>query len=98
MRITKTSPLRLWVAGQAQNPVGLDIPVHDFNQYGIEGIIGNPEDEDEEDRPIFSSPVIELNERCLAELNAIAPNPSNYQIDQYVINLEIIKRYSGNEH
>ena len=32
MRTTKTSPLRQWIAGQAQNPVGLDIPLHDLNQ------------------------------------------------------------------
>jgi transposase len=98
MRTTKTSPLRLWIAGQAQNPVGLDIPLHELNQYGVEGDIDDETDENEEGRPIFSSPVVEFNERCLAELNAVAPNPSNYWIDQYMTNLEIIERYSESDN
>ena len=53
MRTTETSPLRLWIAGQAQNPVGLDIPLHDLNQYGVEGDIDDETDEHEEGRPIF---------------------------------------------
>ena len=95
MRTTKTSPLRLWIAGQAQNPVGLDIPVNDLEHYGVEGDIN---DENEGDRPIFSPPVLEFSESCLAELNAVAPNPSNYLIDQYMTNLEIIERHSESEH
>ena len=95
MRTTKTSPLRLWIAGQAQNPVGLDIPVNDLEHYGVEGDIN---DENEGDRPIFSPPVVEFSESCLAELNAVAPNPSNYLIDQYMTNLEIIERHSESEH
>ena len=95
MRRTKTSPLRLWIAGQVQNPVGLDIPVNDLEHYGVEGDINN---ENEGDRPIFSPPVVEFSESCLAELNAVAPNPSNYLIDQYMTNLEIIERHSESEH
>ncbi len=99
MRTTKTSPLRLWIAGQAQNPVGLDIPPDDLNQYGVEGEIdADTDDEIEDGRPIFSPPVVEFNERCLAELNAVPPNPGNYWIDQYMTNLEIIERHSDNEH
>ena len=57
MRTTKTNLLRLWIPGQAQNPVDLDIPLHNLIQYGVEGDIND-------------------------ELNAVAPNPSNYWIDQ----------------
>ena len=32
MRTTKTNPLRLWIAGQAQNPVDLDIPLYNLIQ------------------------------------------------------------------
>ena len=98
MRTTKTSPLRLWIAGQAQNPVGLDISPNDLNQYGVEDDIDDEIDENEEGRPIFSPPVVEFNERCLTELNALAPNPSNYWIDQYMTNLEIIERHSQSGH
>ena len=54
MRTTKTSPLRLWIAGQAQNPVDLDIPLYDLIQYGVEGDIDDETDKNEEGRPIFS--------------------------------------------
>ena len=64
----------------------------------MEGDIDDETDENEEGRPIFSAPVVELNERCLTELNAVAPNPSNYWIDQYMTNLEIIERHSESEH
>ena len=53
MQTSKTSPLRLWFAGQVQNPVSLDISLHDVNQYGVEGDIDNETDENEEGRPIF---------------------------------------------
>ena len=89
MRTIETSPLRLWIAGQAQDPVGLDIPLHDLSQYGVEGDIDDETDEHEEGRPIFFPPVVELNERCLTELNALAPNPSNYWFDQYMTNQKV---------
>jgi hypothetical protein len=98
MRTIKTSPLRLWIAGQAQNPVGLDTPLHDLNQYGVKGNIDDESDENEEGRPIFSPPVVEFDERCLAELNAVVPNPSNHWIDQFMTNLEIITRHSESEN
>ena len=88
----------MWLAGQAQNPVGLDIPLHDLNQYSVEGDMDDESNENEEGRLIFSPPVVEFNERCPNELNAVAPNPSNYWIDQYLTNLKIIKRHSEGKH
>ena len=64
----------------------------------MEGDIDDETDKNEEGRPIFFPPVVELNERCLTELNAVALNPSNYWIDQYMTNLEIIERHSKSEH
>ena len=56
MRTTKTSPRSLWMAGQVQNPTGLDILVDDVQQYGTEEEIDDTsDDENEEGRPIFFS-------------------------------------------
>ena len=54
MRTTRTSPLRLWVAGQLHNPMGIDDPVDiDPAYYGLEGVI---EEAEESDRPIYEPP------------------------------------------
>ena len=39
MRTTKTSPRRLWVSGQLNNPVGIELTDEELQFYGIEGNI-----------------------------------------------------------
>ena len=56
MTTTKTSPRSLWMAGQVQNPTGLDILVDGVQQYGTEEEIDDiSNNENEEGRPIFFS-------------------------------------------
>ena len=58
MKATKTSPLSLWISGQLQNPIGVDIPPENLELYGIEG---NVEDDCiEDERPTFVSHTVEF--------------------------------------
>lgn len=38
MRTTRSLPLRMWVSGQLQNPVGLELMGAAIENYGVEGI------------------------------------------------------------
>jgi hypothetical protein len=49
MRTTKSSPFRLWIAGQAQNPTGLDKSTVNWQNFGIEGNVDHEDDPREEE-------------------------------------------------
>ena len=61
----RSSPLRLWLAGQMQDP-GPDVSILDLNNYGVEGIV--TDDEDRDNRPVFCPRVIKIDEPCKSEL------------------------------
>eukprot|EP00112_Aurelia_sp_Birch-Aquarium-sp1_P000010 Seg1.12 transcript_id=Seg1.12/GoldUCD/mRNA.D3Y31 product="hypothetical protein" protein_id=Seg1.12/GoldUCD/D3Y31 len=84
MRTIKTSPLKLWVSGQMQSPVGVELEDADLEYYGAEGII--------EDatvpggRPIFAAPYL-LSDELLDHLNMRVPQnlfSENHGIIMYV--------------
>ena len=39
IRTSRSSPIRMWVAGQLQNPVGVELTHEATNYYGVEGFI-----------------------------------------------------------
>ena len=94
MRTARSSPLRLWIAGQVQNPVGLNLSVDKGQEYGVEGVVDPSEDLEEIGRPIFSPPLLELSDNCKLELDYIEPSTTNYRIENYLLALEIIKRHT----
>ena len=64
MRAAKTSPFRLWISGQLQNSVGVDIPPENPELYGVDDYI-------EDKRPTFVSPTDgDLDEEILERLHA----------------------------
>lgn len=96
VRTMKSSPLRVWLAGQLQNPVGLEDDFVDVEHYGMEGVLHDERDEDS--RPIFEMPHT-LSDHCLESLRNQVPsswNSSNYGIDVYLQALSIIE--NSNEH
>ena len=96
VRTMKSSPLCVWLAGQLQNPVGLEGEFVDVEQYGMEGVLHDERDEDS--RPIFEMPHT-LSDHCLESLRNQVPsswNSSNYGIDVYLQALSIIE--NSNEH
>lgn len=94
MRSTRSSPLRLWIAGQVQNPVGLNLSVDEVQEYGVEGVVDPSEAREETGRPIFSPPLLELSDNYKLELDSIVPSTTNYRIENYLLALEIIKRHT----
>ena len=90
VRRIKTSPLRLWVAGQIHCP--LDYMSEDqLCNFGVEGILT---DEEFDDRPIITYPTDNiLIEIVVTQLNADVPfelKPENYGINNFIKVKEII--------
>ena len=95
MRTTRTSPLKLFISGQYQNPIGSEVCI-DFENYGSEGFINEVRSREEDSRPIFETPN-ELNQECRVKLEqAISNNwtSNNYGIDVYLVALSIIEQYN----
>ena len=44
VRTMKSSPLRVWVAVQLQNPVGIESDIANVEHYGVEGILHEERD------------------------------------------------------
>ena len=96
MRTVRTSPLKLWVSGQLNSPMNVDLTEQEQCFYGVEGI-----DVDEESvttgRPIFTSPTAEiLNEEILQRLSTEMRHNSqhvNYGIENFVKVKSMIKQY-----
>ena len=87
MRTTKTSPLRLWVAGQMQNPTGIELSDDELEFYGTEG---NVEGSENNTRPIFSVPNIfsvDMIQNMEAAVSQLEFN-ENFGINMY---LEVLK-------
>ena len=97
VRTMKSSPLCVWLAGQLQNPVGLEDDFVDVEHYGMERVLQDERDEDS--RPIFEMPHT-LSDHCLESVRNQVPsswNSSNYGIDVYLQALRIIEN-SNEDH
>lgn len=94
IRTVRSSPIRLFTAGLVNNPV--DIPATDVENYGIEGNV-HFDNEEENPRPIFVAPAIEINEQCQIQLDLHCPNnwnSSNFGIDIYTKAVRILETHS----
>ena len=92
MTTTKTSPLRLWIPEQLQNPIGVHIPPDNLELYRVEGNVEDDYTEDE--RPTFISPTDGiLDEEILVRLHAEIPLnefPANHGIDDCIGAVQLI--------
>lgn len=98
MRTTGTSPLRLWLSSEMQNPVGLsETAIEELATYGTEGILFETEASDE--RPILDPPDIRLSQDCQSELARAIPRLyplHNHGIELYLTAVDIIQRFFNN--
>ena len=93
IRTVKSTPLQLWMSGQIQNPVGIQIPPTDLQNYGVEGHVDDT-DVEYDDRPIFEPVMLSISEHCRAALREeFMQTNANFGIDDYNKCLEIINRY-----
>ena len=93
MRTAKSSPLRLWIARQYQNPVGINESTAVSEEYGVEGIIH--EDASCDDRPIFDAPAVDVSEQCMDELKSRITEDAvliNHGVHAFLTAVSIIKR------
>ena len=91
MRTIKTSPLKLWVSGQMQNPLGVELSSNELEHYGSEGYTDQDE-VNQSGRPIFSAPEF-LTDDLLNKLNASVPAElffENYGIEMFIQVVEIL--------
>lgn len=92
--------MQLWISGQLQNPIGLELTENETNAYGIEGFINEDAGEAGDDRPIFQAPHVEISYECLAALNQSIGEDwlsDNYGIDKFDQAVYIINRFSPEE-
>lgn len=90
LRTVGSSPMRLWLSGQMQNPVGIELEEQEIQEYGIEDEETEDIAEDAYARPIYEAPV---NEDCIRKLQAEIPLPwtsNNFGIDVYLKGLDIV--------
>ena len=91
LRTVGSSPMRLWLSAQMQNPVGIELSAEEIIEYGMEG--EDMDDHDGDSRPIFVAPTEVLNERCIEHLHYEIPvqwTSNNFGIDIYLRALDII--------
>lgn len=102
IRMAKSFPIALWVSGQYERIVGMEMT--NLEEYGV---VGFGEDTDtgdvsENDRPIIDSLFSNIiDERCQQELRQTTPsswNSSNVRIDIFVEVLRVIERNIPNNN
>ena len=89
----------MWIAGQLQNPVGIELRHNEIDCYGIEGFRNYDDVEDGSGRPIFDSLSLDvLSDDCKQQLYSEIPTTwtsSNFGIDVYLKALSIVKNSLG---
>ena len=58
MRTIKTSPKKLWISGQMNNPVGIEFSQEELQFYGVQGPLNDTDKNTQGNRPIFSPPLV----------------------------------------
>lgn len=97
MRTTRSSPIRMWVSGQLQNAVGIELRSDDVNTYAMEGFVHDDEEQDGSGRPIFNPPALQLDDQCKEQLDSEVPSTwtsSNHGIDVYLNALRIVQSHA----
>ena len=94
MRTTRTSPLRLWVSGQMQNPCGVELSDADLTYYGVDGDVANEEAYVEEGgRPIFLAPILQ-HEGMIQHLQRNVPfDHENHGISMFLRVVQEIEHF-----
>jgi len=97
MRTTRSSPIRMWVSGQLQNPLGIELVGSAIQEYGVEGIIDDDREDESESRPILQSLSTSLTNECKRQLDSQVPSTwssENYGVEHFLKAAEIIKCYT----
>lgn len=74
MRTTRFSPICMWVSGQLQNPLGIELVGSAIDNYEVEGIMDTNSESESEGRPILSSLSLLLSDECKSVLTSHLPS------------------------
>lgn len=91
MRTTRSSPIKMCVAGQLQNPTGVELDSEDIADYGTKGFINGTA---EDNRPIFLPLSFHVSEACRQKLIQEVPQlltSANFGIGFFLKAVDIIQ-------
>ena len=97
MRTTRSSPIHMWVSGQLQNLLAIELVGSAIEYYGAEGIIDNSREGEGGSRPILQSLSISPTDQCKSQLASQVPSSwssENYGVEHYLKAVEIIKQHA----
>ena len=80
----RSSPIRMWVAGQLQTPLRIELGSEAICSYGVEGFINNEAEDSGQRRPMFQPLSFQLSDNCIQQLQHEVPptwTSSNFGID-----------------
>ena len=89
----------MWVSGQLQNPLGIELVGSAIEYYGVEGIIDNSIEGEYDSRPILESLSISLTDQCKSQLVSQVPSSwssENYGVEHFLKAVEIIMQNALN--
>lgn len=98
-RTARSSPIRMWVAGQLQTLLGIELESEAICSYGVEGFINDEAEDSGQRRPVFQPLSFQLSDNCIQQLQHEVPptwTSSNFGIDMYLKGLHIVEQYSEN--
>ena len=78
-----------------QDAVGPEVSTLDLNNYGVEGIVNDDQD-NRGSRPVFCSLATEIDEQCKTELYSKRYTTLNYGIEDFKTAVEVIQRHKRN--
>ena len=87
MRTTRSSPICMWVSGQLQNPLGIELVGSTIDNYGKEVVIDTESEDGSEGWPIFSSLSLLLSVECKSVLARHLPSTllsANSGVEHYL--------------
>ena len=94
---TRSFPIRMWVSGQLQNPLGIELAGSTIEYYGVEGIVDISREGEGDSRPILQSLSISLTDQCKSQLASQVPSSwssEHYGVEHYLKAVEIIKQHA----
>ena len=83
LRTARSSPIRMWVAGQLQTPVGIELESEAISSYDVEGFINDEAEDGSQRRPMFQPLSVQLSDNYMQQLQ-----------HEVTINMDIFKLWN----
>ena len=91
MHTTRSSPYRLWIAGQVQNPTGLDQSIADWQKLELKVMLTSKMISKKKADQYFFHQYWNLVKTADLNLHLLF-HKNNYRVEHYMLALEIIQR------